>query len=500
MRIGILALLQETNTFIDQPTELEQFQENLFLRGEAIREQLATANHEIGGFFGGLAEGDCEIVPLFAARALPFGTVSHATCQTLFSEISRALDTAGPLDGVLLAPHGATVGRTTRDVDGHWLSMVRQHVGPDVPLISTADPHANLSPLMADSVDAIIAYRTNPHIDQRARGEEAARLMLRTLRKEVRPTMAAAFPPMLISIDRQCTTEEPCLALCNAVDEIRSRPGVLTASLYLGFPYSDVAEMGAAMTVVTDNDPQLARTLADELGQQMWAMRDELTARLVGVEEALDQAAGLEGPVLLLDMGDNVGGGSAADGTVLAEAIHRRQAGPAFVCLYDPEAVAQAAAAGPGAEVALAVGGKTDSLHGRPLEITATVKSLHDGRFEEPEARHGGMRHFDQGPTAVVTTAGGLTVMLTSRRMVPFSLHQLTDFGVDPAAFRLIVAKGVNAPIAAYAPVCPSLIRVNTPGVTTADLDQLTYHHRRQPMYPFEPATTWSPDTGSAGA
>jgi len=497
VRIGILALLQETNTFIDQPTELSHFRENLYLSGEAIREQLASANHEIGGFFGGLEGAGCEIVPLFAARALPFGTVSDDTCRTLFAEIERSLDEAGPLDGLLLAPHGATVGKTFRDVDGHWLSLVRRHVGPDVPVISTADPHGNLSPLMADSVDAIISYRTNPHIDQRPRGEEAAQLLLRTLRGDVRPTMAASFPPMLISIDRQCTSEEPCLTLCAAVDEVRSHPGVLSASLFLGFPYSDVAEMGAAMTVVTDNDPVLARQLADGLGERMWEMRDELTARLVGVEEALDQASELEGPVLLLDMGDNVGGGSAADGTLLAEAIHRRQAGPAFVCLYDPESVGQAAAAGAGAELELVVGGKTDQLHGPPLQVRATVMSLHDGRFEEPEARHGGMRHFDQGRTAVVTTDSGLTIMLTSRRMVPFSLHQLTDFGVDPASFRLIVAKGVNAPIAAYAPVCPSLVRVNTPGVTTADLDQLTYYHRRRPMYPFEIETAWSPESAT---
>jgi microcystin degradation protein MlrC len=154
--------------------------------------------------------------------------------------------------------------------------------------------------------------------------------------------------------------------------------------------------------------------------------------------------------------------------------------------LCDPSSVEQADRAGPAARIRLGVGGKTDNLHGPPLEAQFTVISLHDGRFEEPEPRHGGFTRMDQGRTAVVRTDAGLTVMLTTRRMPPFSLRQLTTCGVDPASFHLLVAKGVNAPVAAYAPICQHLIRVNTPGVTTADVKSLDYRHRRRPLFPFE--------------
>ena len=183
--------------------------------------------------------------------------------------------------------------------------------------------------------------------------------------------------------------------------------------------------------------------------------------------------------------GAGVGGGSAADGTALANELYRRQV-KAFICLNDPQAVYYAEKAGIGNYVQLSVGGTTDNLHGEPFTAKFIIHDVTDGQFEEPEARHGGMRHFDQGRTAIVIADTGLTVMLTSRRMVPFSLHQLTDFGIDPSSFKVIVAKGVNAPIAAYAPVCPKLIRVNTPGATTADVMSLEYHHRRRPMFPFE--------------
>jgi len=156
------------------------------------------------------------------------------------------------------------------------------------------------------------------------------------------------------------------------------------------------------------------------------------------------------------------------------------------VALFDPQAVGEVAAAGAGKEIALRAGGKSDELHGSPLNILATVQGIHDGRFTEPQARHGGLTRYDMGPTAIVQTAHGMTIQLTSRRTPPVSLGQLTSCGIDPSVFRIIVAKGVHAPVAAYAPVCPRMIRVNTPGVTSADMQSFTFKHRRRPLFPFE--------------
>jgi microcystin degradation protein MlrC len=192
-------------------------------------------------------------------------------------------------------------------------------------------------------------------------------------------------------------------------------------------------------------------------------------------------------------MGDNAGGGSPADGTVLAHHLIEEQIADSFVCLYDPIAVQAALVAGVGKRIRLTMGGKTDALHGSPISCEVEILSFHDGLFTETRPRHGGGSRFDQGRTAIVKTDSGLTVMLTSRRQPPFSLSQLTEFGIKPEAFRMIVAKGVHAPIAAYREVCKTFLRVNTPGVTTADMRQLTYHRRRSPMFPFEPDTAWSP-------
>ena len=487
MRVGIIALLQESNTFIAAPTTLAHFEQDILVEGDAVRARLADAHHEVGGFFAGLAEQHFDAIPIFAARALPYGIVTTETFDTLLSRMDAALDRAGHLDGLLVAPHGATVSAAHADADGFWLTRLRQRFGPTFSIIGTLDLHANLSPKMVAACDALIAYRSNPHLDQRQRGIDAARLMARTLRGEVRPTMAAAFPPLAVNIERQLTAEAPCRNLYGLADAMLEEPGVLSNSVILGFPYADVPEMGASVIVVTNNDAALARAFADELGQSWWDRRAEYVGRLISIDQAMKEASQLEGPITLLDMGDNAGGGSPADGTELAHALHRHpHLAPAFVCLHDPAAVQRASVAGIGAQLRMSVGAKTDDLHGKPLAAEFVVRGLYDGKFSETEPRHGGFLHFDQGLTAVVETPRRLTIMLTSRRMVPFSIKQLTSCGLNPADFRILVAKGVHAPVAAYAPVSKHLIRVDTPGVTSADLIRLEYRQRRQPMFPFD--------------
>jgi microcystin degradation protein MlrC len=305
------------------------------------------------------------------------------------------------------------------------------------------------------------------------------------IRGEVRPTQAAAFPPLVVNIERQSTGGSPCRETYEALVDLLSERGVLAASLLLGFPYADVREMGTSVLVVTNDDPDQARRLADDFAEYLRLRRQSFAGELIGVEEAIDRAVAAKGPVCLLDMGDNVGGGSPGDGTVLLHALVRR-ALAAFACLYDPDSVERAVKAGIGATLELALGGKIDPRHGDPLAAKVRVRGIYDGRFSEPEARHGGRTDYDMGPTAVVKLTEGPTVMITTNRIAPVSLGQLASCQIDPPAFQMIVAKGGHSPVAAYASSCPTMIRVNTPGVTTADMSQLRYRNRRKPLFPFE--------------
>ncbi|MCE9591108.1 MAG: M81 family metallopeptidase [Planctomycetes bacterium] len=486
MRVGILAIQHESNTFLHQPTTMASF-DRLFI-GEEVRRTQAGAHNEIAGFFRSLEAEGIEAVPLLFASATPGGVVVAEALNRLVELALEQIDKAGKLDGLLLAPHGAAVSEQHPDMDGYWLSMVRRHVGPEMPIVCTLDLHGNVTQGMIDACDATIGYRTNPHLDQTARGLEAGKLIARTLRGEVRPTQAAAFPPIAINIERQLTAASPCRELYAMADAVLARKGVLSNTVMLGFPYSDVEEMGSSVIAVTDNDPGLARALADEMAAYIWRNRHDFVGVMIGVDEAIDTALKSPSPVCLLDMGDNVGGGSAGDGTIIAHALHRRRVADSFVAIYDPPAVHHAIKVGPGKTLHMSLGGHTDKMHGQPLQVDVTVVSVfNDARITETQTRHGGRTEFEMGPTAVVRTGHGLTIQLTSTRVMPFSINQVACCGLDPLAFRILVAKGVHAPVAAYAPVCPTLIRVNTPGATTADMTRhLHYKHRRTPLFPFE--------------
>jgi microcystin degradation protein MlrC len=486
MRVGIIALQHESNTFCGTPTTLNDFEKGALLTGNDIRRHYGNSHHEVGGFFAGLEEADIEPVPLFLAWALPGGIVTSRTLESLLSAMLDELKGAESLDGLLVAPHGAGVAENAPDMDGSWLRELRSRVGPTLPIVGTLDLHANLTETMVRATNALVAYRSNPHVDQRERGQEAARLVARIIRGEVRPTQAAAFPPLVVNIERQSTAGSPCRETYEALTDLLADRRVLAASLLLGFPYADVREMGTSVLVVTDDEPDLARRLADDFAEYLRLRRQSFVGQLISVDAAIDQAAAANGPVCLLDMGDNVGGGSPGDGTVLLHALVQRGIAKSFVCLYDPESVEAAVKAGIGATLELKLGGKTDPRHGDPLAATARVRGIYGGQFTEPEARHGGRTEYDMGQTVVLELASGQTVMITSRRIAPVSLRQLTSCNVSPSDFQMIVAKGVHSPVAAYAGVCPTLIRANTPGVTTADLAQLTYRNRRKPLFPFE--------------
>jgi len=485
LRVGIVSVNHESNTFIPSRTTLEHFRSSVLLRGDELLRQYGDAHHEISGFIQVLRETGIEPVPILFAHAMPWGTVEDAALDVLWEMAREGLEAGGRLDGVLAANHGAGVNESRPDLDGWWLTQVRAAIGR-IPLIATLDPHANLTPPMVAACDGLIAYRENPHLDQRQRGEEAARLMAATLRGEIRPVPAASFPPLAINIERQLSFAEPMQSVQRELDRVRAQPGILSASVAMGFPYADVPEMGSAFVVVADHDEALARREAGRLENWLLENRELFRGEMISPLEAMDRLVMAAKPVGLLDMGDNMGGGAPGDSTLLARLCLERGLPDVFWYLPDPASAAAAIDAGPGARLRLFIGGKLPMSPAPPLDLEVEVTGIHDGRFADTKPRHGGRTGGDMGPTAIVKS-GGLTIMLTSRRSGPNgSIAPIRACGLEPANFAIFIIKGVHAPIGGYQEVCQTFIRVNTPGVTTADMDKLLYVRRRKPLFPFE--------------
>jgi microcystin degradation protein MlrC len=487
-RVGILGIYHESNTFLPSVTGYSDFENGHLLVGHKIVEEYRTAFHEIAGILEVL-EGDenVEVIPILYAEATPSGTITTEAAEQLMQLLAEQFTKSLPLDGLMVVPHGAAVAEGIPDFDGHWLSWVRSQVGPTVPIVGTIDPHCNLSQKMVDSVDALVAYKTNPHLDQKAVGLEAAGILLKVLSAKVTPVMHTVQLAMAISIEMQHTGSSPCKELYEFSSELATHPEILSTSIVLGFPYADVPEMGTSLIVVSDGNEAIARETLHALKQYMETHHRDFSGKKIGIADLIPEIRKSAKPLLLLDMGDNVGGGSPGDSTFLFKLVEENDLGSSFVCLFDPEAVEMLNTFNPTDRIALKVGGKTDLNHGDPILLKGRLLRMVSGKFTEDQPRHGGQVNYDMGKTAIVETDSGNTVMLTSRRIVPFSLQQLIQSGIHPEDFHLIIAKGVNAPLAAYMPVCKEMIRVNTPGVTRADMQNLPYVHRRKPLFPFEP-------------
>jgi microcystin degradation protein MlrC len=361
-----------------------------------------------------------------------------------------------------------------------------------VPIGVAMDLHGNNTQKLIDNTDAVVFFRENPHIDARERAHECAAIVIAAVRGEVQPVQAMATPPLVINITRQHTGSEPLKSLMAECAALIQEPGILSASVVQGYPYADVPEMGMSFIVVTDGDRALAQQKAHWLAERAWARREDFLLTGLSPEEALRHAlAAPRGPVVLLDTGDNIGAGSAADSTVLLAAARQLGVTSYLQTLYDPEAVGLCQEEGVGQTITLAVGGKTDRLHGAPVMVTGRIRSLAVGDYEETRPTHGGWRFFDDGLRAVVETEEGQTLVLTSKRTGNVSIEQYYSLGLRPEDFRVVVAKGVQSPRPAYEPIAAEIVMVNTPGAAAADLDTFTYQHRRVPLYPFEPDTTY---------
>ena len=485
MRIGVMAFIHESNTFASFSTTLRRFTEGGITRGDEILERWTGAHHELAGFIEGGTLHSFEVIPLLAAHATPGGPLTKRAFEAILGEMLELLRGSSGLDGLLLALHGAMVAEGYPDADGEVVSRLREAFGK--PIVMTLDCHANVSPRMIRGTTATILYRSNPHVDQRERGLEAASIIAGTVRGEIKPVQALETPPMVINISKQYTNQEPALGLIRDAEQVMRRPGVLSASVGLGFAFADVEKMGSSFLVVADGDPDVAREQARWMAERAWGRRQEFLMDLPSPVDAVQRAASsIEFPVVLMDVGDNVGGGSPGDSTILLAEILRQGVEGALIVLWDPAAAQRCIEAGIGAEVRLEIGGKTDNLHGSPVSIQGVVDAISDGRFTDDRPRHGGQRIYDQGLTVVLETPQEHTIVLTSKRMPPFSLEQILSQGIDPEAKRLIVVKGVIAPRAAYEPIAKEIIAVDTPGSTSANVHGFAYEHRRRPLYPLE--------------
>lgn len=467
-RVGVVGLWHETNTYSAHRTTLADFEAFELLSGSAIETRNRGTGSVIGGFYD---SSDLDLVPVLSAGAWPSGPVVQDVLDRLLEDITQGLRRAGPLDGVLLNLHGAMVGEQTDDVEATVVTVVREVIG-DIPVGAVLDLHANPSPVLVDACETLVSYDTYPHVDMRARGAEVAQFVGEIIGGRRLRTMVRKFP-LLVCPLAQATDDGPMHRVQKAATDRARAAGLARISVVGGFAYSDVERAGMSVLVVHDDAAAAtARDVIDATIADIAAHADEFAVARDGPATAVAKAlASTRRPVFLADVADNIGGGSPGDGTALLRELLAAGATGAVVTIADREVAGLAARLGPGADVDVALGGKSDHRHGEPLRIQGRIERVSDGTYRTQGYYMTGQT-FTMGTTAVLSVAGN-TVLVTESAVPPFHSEQLSSVGVDPRAASVVVVKGALAWREAYAGIPGEIIEVATPGVCPVDVSSL---------------------------
>lgn len=486
MRIAIGGFQHESHSFAPLPTGWREFlQPGGFpplQRPATLVETLRPTSVPCAGAIAVAEENGIGIAPLTWAFANPAGPVTAEAFERIaalmIATLSDALQ-AGPLDGIYLELHGAMVAAGFDDAEGELLRRVRAVVGPELPITVSLDPHANMTAQMVEHADALVPYRTYPHVDMKAAGAQAMRLLLERIRRG-RP-WAKAFRQVdfLIPLTMQCTLVPPMSEVLEERARLAQQHGAAELGFCFGFPYADFPGCGVAIAAFADTQ-DAADAAADALKSYVDAREPEFAGGVLpaaeGVAEAIALSRTATRPVVMADTQDNPGGGGHGDTTgLLAELIRQDAQGAVLGLINDAESAAACHAAGEGAALDLSLGGKSD---GAPLPVTATVERLSDGRFTCTGPMGKG-NPADLGPTALIRISSGVRVIVVSRKMQALDQALFTHIGVDPAEQKIVAVKSSVHFRAHFQPIAEKVIVVAAPGPVVADPAVLPFTNLR---------------------
>ena len=479
-------IMHETHTFSVEPTPLDVF---VVARGDEANRYAGT-NHSLGGVIDACAELGVELSHTYFSHATASSPITNELFEAMTGELLAEIERQLPADGIVLTLHGAFVADGVLEADAEIVRRVRALVGPDMPIAVTLDLHANIGPALVEAATLIVGYDTYPHIDLNERAAEATRLLVRAINGEITPTMALVKPPLLPVPQAMFTSAPPFKTIFDRAFAIEESGEALTITVSGSFAYADTPAAGVSLLVVTDNDQAKAQAIAQDLAELAWSLRDEMLIVNTPPDEAVAEAIAYpDGPVILVDVGDNIGGGTPGDGTVLLTELLRQKATGAVMIIADPEAVRACFAAGVNGIVETTVGGKTDNLHGGPVPIRGRVRLLSDGYWVHEGPENAGVA-AEPGLTAVVEV-DGVQLILNSLKIAPGDLQQLKSAGIDPARQKIIVVKAAVRWRGGYAPITKHAIHVNTPGLGSIDLASFGFENVLRPIWPLDDIEHW---------
>src|SRR5215475_14103344 len=485
-KLVVAMMMHETNTFSPVPTPLSSFRP---LAGEAAIAEFTDTNTQLGGFLGVARKAGAEIVVPVAAGAHPSGYVERRAYEDMADAIVGAI--RGGCDAAFLALHGAMVAEHTDDGEGELLRRIRA-IATRLPIAVGLDFHAHMTAPMIENATVITGYRTYPHIDMGETAQRAARTLARALNGEVQPVMVWGTRPMMTSTLVHTPSRQPMKDVMDMAIAAEASGVVLNASVFGGFPHADIPHISCSAVIVCDRRADEGRALLDRLLGLAWERRQAFLYEGAPLASQVAHARTLgDGPIVLVDHGDNTASGGTQDVMSVIEEVMRQglddvAAGP--IC--DPATVQRLVEAGTAASVTLELGGRIDmpqiNLPGKPLSVTGKVTRITDGEFVVTGPMATGTR-VRMGRTAVLDT-GAMQIVVAERRSEPFDIGVFTHCGIDPRRKKYVLIKSRQHFRAGFEPIARHIVLCDGDGCTSSDLSLFTFKNRRRPLFPFEDA------------
>ena len=483
MRIFTASLATETNTFSPVPTDLSSFKMAFYAGPGEHPETPTLCSSPIVALRARAKQDRFTLIEGTATWAEPGGLVNRQTYEGLRDEMLLQLRTALPVDAVILGLHGAMVAQGYDDCEGDLLEHVRTIVGLDVVIAAELDPHSHLTPKRVANANVLASFLEFPHTDFYERGEHVVELGLAAARGEVKPVIST-FDCRMIQI--LPTSREPMRSFVDRAKELQGKDGVLSVSIIHGFMAADVPEMGTRIMVVTDNARAMGEALAERLGRELYALREQLAMEMVDTDTGIDRALAAHArnpskPGVIADVWDNPGGGVAGDGTnILRRLIEHGVDKVGVATIWDPIAVQFCHAAGEGAVINLRFGGKAGPAAGEPIDAKVRVlRTVAEGWQSFRESR------VTLGPAAVVRVEGKeVDVILNTNRTQTFEPDIFSNLGVDPLGKDVLLVKSTNHFYAGYAPIAAEIIYVAAPSSYPVDPRATNYVRLKRKIWP----------------
>jgi microcystin degradation protein MlrC len=486
-RIAVGGFLHETNTFAPTKATYDDFVHGggwpAMAQGADVLEVMRHINVGLAGFVEQAEANGWELVPTISCGASPSAHVTRDAFERVAKVMIDGIKAKAPLDAVYLDLHGAMVTEHLDDGEGEILARVRRAIGKCLPLVVSLDLHANVTPQMVEHADALIAYRTYPHVDMADTGRAVAHHLAMLLRTKQRMAKAFRQLPFLIPISWQCTGDEPCEGIYRKLAALQS-DAVPTLSFAPGFPAADFGDCGPSVFAYgrTQADADAA---ADEMAKLIVSRESDFDGRIFtpdeGVRYAMELATRARKPIVIADTQDNPGAGGDSDTTGMLRALVRNNATRAAIgVIYDPISARAAHAAGVGATVTLALGGKSGIPGDAPYNETFIVENLSDGQFVAAGPYYGG-RDMDMGPSAALRI-GDVRVVVSSHRAQLADRSMYRYVGIEPTEQSILVNKSSVHFRADFEPIAEKVIICAAPGAMPADTASLPWTRLRPGM------------------